>query len=283
MQRITQALVASMAAVAALGVAYNAAADPVAVSAKIIHITGAARYSTDGNHWQIASVGTLLSAGMLVQTAENSKVDLLLGTSSSLAVLPVVTPPTGAVGLINSRERESEKANIVRLFPSTTLAIDKLTVDTIGDEAVQDTELDLRNGKISGNVKKISAASHYEVKLPNGVAGIRGTEYILDSTGQVDVLTGSVVIVYNTATGPVTKVVDAGSTGVRFDPATGQVTPLTPSELAADNGEVPIVAAGVPIIQLENVVPFIMSPNNNGGKAPTPKPATVHPDAVISH
>jgi hypothetical protein len=43
-------------------------------------------------------------------------------------------------------------------------------------------------------VKKMSAASKYEVKIPNGVAGIRGTVYDISADGIVKVLSGSVVL-----------------------------------------------------------------------------------------
>ena len=49
--------------------------------------------------------------------------------------------------------------------------------DRIGTTRDADTEttLDLTTGSILGNVKKISANSHYEIKTPHGVAGVRGT------------------------------------------------------------------------------------------------------------
>jgi hypothetical protein len=43
------------------------------------------------------------------------------------------------------------------------------------DTAVE-VELDLPDGDIYFNVNKLSKASRYEVKMPNGVAGIRGTK-----------------------------------------------------------------------------------------------------------
>jgi len=55
------------------------------------------------------------------------------------------------------------------------LSIDKLTVDQTGVDTISDTQLDLKAGSIFGTVKKLAVGSKYEVKIPNGVAGIRGT------------------------------------------------------------------------------------------------------------
>jgi hypothetical protein len=62
------------------------------------------------------------------------------------------------------------------------------------------------------------------VKLPNGVAGIRGTIYLLDASGVVQVLVGSVVIAYVGADGNVVTQVVMG--GQQFDSKTGQISPI---------------------------------------------------------
>jgi hypothetical protein len=76
------------------------------------------------------------------------------------------------------------------------LAIDKLTAEDTGTDMVTETQLDLRAGRITGSVKKLSAASRYEIKFPTGVAGIRGTLYSITSGGVVQVGLGSVVVSY---------------------------------------------------------------------------------------
>jgi hypothetical protein len=99
----------------------------------------------------------------------------------------------------------------------------------MGVDAASDTELDLRQGTIFGSVKKLSAASQYLVKTPNGIAGIRGTTFVLSASGVITVTDGSCVIsvVINGQT--VTENVGAGQ---QFNPATGQVTTLTTQELS---------------------------------------------------
>ncbi len=59
-----------------------------------------------------------------------------------------------------------------------------------------ETQLDLKRGRITGNVKKLSAASKYEIKLPNGVAGMRGTVFDIQAVGIVKVYIGSMVVAW---------------------------------------------------------------------------------------
>jgi hypothetical protein len=105
---------------------------------------------------------------------------------------------------------QEAQQNVVRLRPNTVLGIDKLFVEQTGADAVSDTQLDLRAGRIFCNVKKLSAASKYEIKLPNGVAGIRGTltDIGVDS---IRVYLGSVVgSIYNAAGELITKPIMGG-------------------------------------------------------------------------
>jgi hypothetical protein len=69
----------------------------------------------------------------------------------------------------------------------------------------------LKAGHIYGVVKKMSAASRYEVKIPNGVIGIRGTVYDLTAKGDVKVFSGSVVLAYVAPDGTVATQVIMGS------------------------------------------------------------------------
>jgi len=46
----------------------------------------------------------------------------------------------------------------------------------------------------SARMKKLTPTSKYEIKVPNGVAGIRGTIYFINASGILRVLSGTVVI-----------------------------------------------------------------------------------------
>jgi hypothetical protein len=89
----------------------------------------------------------------------------------------------------------------------------------------------------------MNSASKYEIKLPNGVAGIRGTFYDITADGVVRVSAGSVVLAYMAADGSVTtKVVVAGQ---QFDARTGEITPIPEEVLRImDSVEHTLLATG---------------------------------------
>jgi hypothetical protein len=176
-------------------------------------VRGTAEYSA-GGAWAPLKVGTILYAGSTIKTGEDSQVDLFL----------------------------KDNGPVVRVTANTILGVDKLTFDNTGVDTVIETQLDLKAGRIQGNVKKTSAASRYEVKTPTGVAGIRGTLYDISADGRVRVWEGSVVMVYVDPSGAVsTHVINAGQ---QFVPGVG-VTPLTdprPPLVSAPTG--PVSAGG---------------------------------------
>lgn len=222
--------------------------------ATVVRIQGQARYSSDGQTWQALIPGKTLGAGDVVQSGVDSTVDIVFGDH---AVLPQVSshlaPP--AVDLSGGRPasgmgsvQAAAEQNVIRLQSDTVLAIDKLTVSDTGVDAVSDTELDLRKGKIFGNVKKLSAASQYLIKMPTGVAGIRGTTFALGADGSVTVIAGSVVISQVGANGKVfTAVLGPGDA---FNPQSDQIVHLTPQEITQ------YVSQGPPIITVSGPVSF---------------------------
>lgn len=180
-------------------------------SARVIKLKGAARYSTGNNVWLPVSEGIVLKPGSVVQTASESWVDILLSGEGTAGVTPVVQSYTYKPGAGGGSAEALQ--NVVRLRENTLLGIDRLAWEQTGSDTVSDTQLDLRSGRIFGSVKKSSAASRYEIKLPNGVAGIRGTIYELSANGVLTVYVGSVVVTYLNPSNPsetITKVVNAG-------------------------------------------------------------------------
>jgi hypothetical protein len=69
--------------------------------------------------------------------------------------------------------------SFVRVLPNTAMKIESIAVAGNGVDGDSDTMLNLQSGTIVGSVKKLSRASHYEIRTPNGVAGIRGTDYAI--------------------------------------------------------------------------------------------------------
>jgi len=167
--------------------------------------------------WHPLTEGQVLPQGAIIQTGEASKVDIILGQGS-------VNHDPAPMGNATTYNPAAEQ-NLVRLSENTTLGLDKLTSTQTGGDTMEETQLDLRAGTIFGTVKHLSATSRYEIKLPNGVAGVRGTVYLVSASGIVAVLQGSVMVAYMGANGTVmTQEVPAG---YQFDTRTGQLTPLT--------------------------------------------------------
>lgn len=151
--------------------------------ATVVRVQGIASYSLGDDVWHPLVAGKKLVAGSTIRTGENGSVDVILGKEIAFPQSQGEPSSLGQAsdsavrGLIS--DTPSIQQNAIRLLPGTVLAIDKLTVNDAGVDTVSDTELDLQKGKIFGAVKKLNTESEYLVKLPNGIAGIRGTEYLL--------------------------------------------------------------------------------------------------------
>jgi hypothetical protein len=184
----------------------------------IVHAVrdGVAEFSRDhGKTWKPAKVGTVLTANYTIRTDANATADLFLG----------------------------DNGPVVRVTKATTLGIDRLDIENTGIEKVIDTQLDLKSGRILGNVKKLAAASKYEVKTPVGVAGIRGTEYSISANGSVSVFSGTVVVVYivnGIPQGPVTV-----TAGTQIGPPSlgGTAAPIV--QIKSDPDSIKTIMVGV--------------------------------------
>jgi hypothetical protein len=188
--------------------------------AKVVAKSGDARYFVAGDSTpHDVKVGMILKPGVTIQTASGmgNYVDIVLNNAAATA------PPSASPSEIAHWQPKAEQDG-VRIFENTILAVDKLSKTSTGADMVTDTEMDLKAGSILGTVKKLTPTSKYEVKIPNGVAGIRGTIYFLSASGVLRVLTGSVVVAYVGSGGNViTQIVNAGE---QFDTNTGLVTPI---------------------------------------------------------
>jgi hypothetical protein len=94
---------------------------------------------------------------------------------------------------------------------------------------VSDTELDLQKGRIFYSVKKLSAESKYLVKIPNGIAGVRGSQGFISADGKCGALEHPLWLSIIGADGkPVTVTVGEGQ---QYDPATGATSSFSPEIL----------------------------------------------------
>ena len=110
-------------------------------TATVAHVQGKARFSIDKRTWDPMRNGSVMGSGAVIQTADNSKVELRVGDGES-----------------------------VELAANTVLAIDQLTSES-GAKHV--TELDLTSGEITGNAGQLAEGARHEIKYANGVIGVR--------------------------------------------------------------------------------------------------------------
>jgi hypothetical protein len=152
------------------------AAQAAAGKAVVRSVRGTASYSVQGGDWKPLKSGEVLEAGSAVRSGVASQVVIFLDRNG----------PT------------------VRLLEDTILGIDRLDADSTGADTIIETQLDLRQGTIQGYVSKLAAASKYEVKTPNTVAGVRESpvEYQISANGDTHVKYGSLMTAY---TNPVSK------------------------------------------------------------------------------
>jgi len=215
--------------------------------AEVRAIKGSAVYTHAGGAGVPLKVGILLYSGDTVKTSPGSVVDLFLGNS----------------------------AGFVRVTENTTLTLDKLAFTETGADTVVEIQMNLPDGTILGNVNKLSAASKYEVKVPNGVAGIRGTRYRISSSAYVVLLDGSLIMVYVPPAGGGNPIPYPmfGPPEQYFSPTEG-VKPAPPELVAEFNRQLGTAPSpgqpGAP----ENVGTPVISPNRTDLPFVPPSPTT---------
>lgn len=184
--------------------------------AEVRAVRGSAAYSTTNQPLAALKAGLTLYPGTVIKTAAESTVDLYLG-----------------------------RAGVVRVTENTTLGIDVLERLDTGIEEIQDVQLDLPAGTILGNVSKLSRASKYEIKLPDGIVGIRGTRYRCTTEAgrtKLLLLDGTMVFVPAPKAGPIgVPVVLDAPPAVELDSVTNQPKPAPADVLERVRQEMPPV------------------------------------------
>ncbi|HEX7653746.1 MAG TPA: FecR family protein [Verrucomicrobiae bacterium] len=177
--------------------------------------------------------GKYLPAGAIIYTKDNGVCDLILGKSIDLPQARWSPERVSLAADSNVRGyvtyKPSADQNAIRLTPDSTLAIDKLMVVDTGSDSVSDTELDLKKGKIYASVRKLSGASQYLVKIPTGVAGVRGTLFSISVDGSVACFEshGGGVILALTLPGGATQTFVIAA-GMFLNPVTGAPAQISP-------------------------------------------------------
>jgi hypothetical protein len=197
--------------------------------ATVVRVKGQASYTLGGNdEWHPLVAGKVLNPGSAINT-----VDVVLGKAIEM---PQASPAPNGVSLAPDPEvrgmvgfKPSSQQNLIRLSGDTTVKIDTLTVSDTGVDTVSDTELDLQKGRIFYSVKKLSAESKYLVKIPNGIAGVRGSQGFISADGKCGALEHPLWLSVIGSDGkPVTVTVGEGQ---QYDPATGASSSMSPQIL----------------------------------------------------
>lgn len=183
--------------------------------AQVRAVVGSARYSTGGGTWLELTPGTVLYAGSTIATSAGSHVDLYLGINGP----------------------------VVRVSQDTQVGLDKLTYTDTGADAVIETQLNLTKGTLIGDVRKLAAASRYEIKTPAGVAGIRGTQYVITHTLMLFILKGLGHVAYILPDGNILS--DSVSTGEVFVPP-GTKRAITREEYDRWVAQIPVFETTTP-------------------------------------
>ncbi len=228
-------MLAAMGLILAFGCIARAETSAKPASITVVGVAGEARYSVDGKEWHPLVVGKILHEGAVIETAAGSSADLILSGSPVSVPQSMAVPQNGAaIGMATDPNirgyvtaQAAAQQNVIRMGGGTMLAVDKLTQFDTGLDTVGDTELDLRAGKIFLNVKKMSADSQYIVKLPNGVAGIRGSCGSLGADDSVHWVSGLIILSLIGPDGQPHVIPVHG--GFEYDPQTGQISHLSPS------------------------------------------------------
>lgn len=212
--------------------------------ATVVRVTGAASYTLGGNDgWHPLVAGKVLRPGATIKTEADAKVDVVLGKAVDMPQAHPVpdrisyAPDSAVRGLV--AYKPSVEQNVIRLSGETTLKVDTLTISDTGVDTVSDTELDLQKGRIFYSVKKLSAESKYFVKIPNGIAGVRGSQGFISADGKCGALVHPLWLSLIGANGqPVTVTIAEGQ---QYDPATGQSSAMS-SDILSLLGEISLSA-----------------------------------------
>jgi FecR protein len=232
MKTMNKTLTWLMAAVLSLTLVAPAGAETAAArTGKVVRIKGEARFSTGKKIWEPLKVGAILKPGSIVQTAKDSFVDIVVNEDDSAAAVVLKTPTStsapssgGGAGAGGASTPAADQ-DVIRVLDDSYLVFDNMSAKGDATSRVTETLLDLKKGSIFGSVKKQAAASRFEVKIPNGVAGIRGTLFLISASGKVSCVTGSVVAAFTGSSGDVaTEVVVSG---YELNTNTGVKTALT--------------------------------------------------------
>jgi len=134
----------------------------------------------------------------------------------------------------------------VKLTESTTITLEKMVALAAGDSS---TLLSLERGTVLGSVRKLPATSEYNVKVPNGVAGIRGTDFQVTVTYTGG---GNFTVTFTSVTGTVVCQVTLPPGGI---PNATQTQSLSTGQSWTFTGSINTTTGGVTTLTINAVGP----------------------------
>ena len=153
-----------MTGLVAAGFLFAAQANARDGQALVQSVSGEATMLADGSKWVPLQPGQLLKTGAVVKTGAKSRADLFLGLNGSM----------------------------LRLAANTELKFNHLAIEESPLEPIAQTEMELRSGRVIGNVRKLPMGSSYVIKTPKGMAKVKGTVYDINADGELIVVSGKV-------------------------------------------------------------------------------------------
>lgn len=209
--------------------------------AEVRRVKGTALWSTNDSVPTALKAGAILGSGAVITTGTNSAVDLYLRPN----------------------------AGVIRIAESSRLSLESLKVTETGADKKIEVQLELPDGEMYFNVNKLSKASRYEIKMPTGVAGIRGTKGSFNSRPgglrpPILLLEGTVEFVPAQGVGPVVTFTLKAPPAVTFTKGEGIA--------AAPAALVQAVVAQVNSVTLESMP----------SQLPAPTPNTQQPEPVLT-
>lgn len=156
-------------------------------------ILGRAQFARGSSPFTALGPGMDLRPGDLIQTASKSAIELDFG----------------------------DLIGTVRLTESAVLVLGK--IGATGTDLIigPDIQLDLRNGELLGDVKRVSAGCSFEVKTPAGLAQVIEGQFRIDTQGVVVVAEGKVLFAHVPSTGEPTANNLTAPPAVYFSPSEG--------------------------------------------------------------
>ncbi|MBI1839776.1 MAG: FecR domain-containing protein [Verrucomicrobia bacterium] len=132
-------------------------------------INGPATYSIGKGPSVPIKPGMRIPAGCTIQSGVGTTLDLFLGRGGG----------------------------VLRVKEGTIVRLDKLTLSDTGSDVLSETQITLVRGEILGAVNRLPEGATYEVRTPEGLAGVRGARFKIQVPGNINVLDGTLVYVRN--------------------------------------------------------------------------------------